>query len=303
MSSLIKLSRINKINNNLIEKYCHGKIEAIEFDGLGDVYSTYAPRLLSYIKDPAYANTLNDNKCIAGVICKKKDAELINERIIKVICDDPNYAFFSIVNDRARDLFANHQTVTNNAIIPPNSYVADNGVILGRNITIEPNVIINPGVEIGDGSIIRSGAVLGLDTFQHQRHMGGIISPKHDGVLVVGKCVEIGANTCISKGFSYSPTIIKDHTKIDALTYIAHGSKIGESVIICAGARIMGHVTIENNCFIGPSATVTSRIKVGQSAKISIGSVVTQDVPQNERYTGNFAIPHKIWINFIKGIR
>ncbi|MCY1212651.1 maltose O-acetyltransferase [compost metagenome] len=65
----------------------------------------------------------------------------------------------------------------------------------------------------------------------------------------------------------------------------------------------MGHVMLSENVFVGPSATVTSRIRVGKDSKISIGSVVTKDVPANTRVTGNFAVDHEDWIEFVKSVR
>eukprot|EP01137_Pigoraptor_chileana_P030236 Opistho-2@16546 len=179
-----------------------------EFHGIGDVHSTHSKRLISYIKDEKFIEVLNKNRCIEGVFCKKNHAPLISERVFKIECDDPNFAFFSLLDFRAKSVFKNYSSLINSEYDVSRNSISENGVFIGKRCVIESNVVIHPGVEIGDDVIIRSGAVLGLDTFQHQRHVGGILSPKHDGILIVEDGVEIGSNVCISKGFSYRPTVV-----------------------------------------------------------------------------------------------
>ncbi|MEZ8292908.1 DapH/DapD/GlmU-related protein [Vibrio splendidus] len=270
----------------------------INFDSIGDIKSNSGISTLSYISDEKYLDVINENSSISGALCTKNLAPLLSKKITPIICSDPTFYFFSLV-----DRFAKKDKFTskiNSNYISEFSSISSYNVFVGNDVTIEENVTIKPGVYISDGTVVRSGAVLGLDTFQHQRTKFGVISPSHDGFLIIGNNVEIGSNCTISKGFSYRNTIIESGVKIDAQTYIGHGARIGEDTFLCAGSRIMGHVTIGKGVFVGPSSTISSRVKIGDGARVSIGSIVNKDVPNSEVVTGNFAIPHGIFIERMK---
>jgi UDP-3-O-[3-hydroxymyristoyl] glucosamine N-acyltransferase len=69
------------------------------------------------------------------------------------------------------------------------------------------------------------------------------------------------------------------------------------------GAIITGSSTVEDDVWIGPSATISNQVKVGSGARVTMGSVVTQNVEPGRHVTGNFAIDHSNFIEFIKSIR
>ncbi|MGK2231958.1 MAG: UDP-3-O-[3-hydroxymyristoyl] glucosamine N-acyltransferase [Colwellia sp.] len=290
------------VTTNLLKEILQIDMEVNPFNGLGDIHASYNDNLLTYIKDDNYIDVIINNSCISGVICTKSTASILPREITKVVHEDPNYAFFSLVNYFGKKAYSNFSSEilspTNTSGVSISSY----GVIIGKNVFIEPNVTILSGVRIDDDVIIRAGSVIGLDTFQHQKTSKGIISPKHDGILHIKSGVEIGANSTISRGFSYRNTVIGRNCKLDAQVYIAHGTHIGNNVIICAGARIMGHVEVDDEAFIGPSSTISSRVKLGTNSRTSIGSVVTKDVLPNQTVSGNFAIPHDKFIRNMKKV-
>nr|CDF66394.1 UDP-3-O-(R-3-hydroxymyristoyl)-glucosamine-N-acyltransferase [Yersinia similis] len=285
------------VNSDLLYAMFNIKENFEPFDSIGDIHSNHGERILTYIKDEVYLPIILENNRIAGVICTPAIAKRIDENLIKIIHEDPVLVFFSIV-----DYFGKNIGSINKSVLRTEVQVAvpEYDVYIGSNVKIEPNVVILPGVIIEDNVFIRAGAILGLDSFQHQRTAKGIFSPCHDGYLHIKSYTEIGANSTISRGFSYRNTIIGEHNKIDAQSYIAHGSQIGRSNIICAGTRIMGHSVIGNDNFIGPGAIISSRISIGNNTKISLGSVVTKNVKDSEKVSGNFAIPHDKFIAKLK---
>lgn len=287
------------ITPELLKQMLDLEVNCQTFNGLGDIHASHNNNLLTYIKDDKFVNIIIENPCISGVICTENTAKLIPERIKKIIHEDPNYAFFTLVNYFGENSYKNTKSVTSSEI-PKNVSVSEFGVVIGKNVYIEPNVTILAGVRIDDNVVIRAGAVIGLDTFQHQRTSRGIISPKHDGILHIKSNVEIGACSSISRGFSYRNTIIGCNSKLDAQVYVAHGTVIGDGAIICAGARVMGHVIMGDNVFIGPSSVISSRVKIGKNSRTSIGSVVTKDVLEHQVVSGNFAIPHDLFIQNMK---
>jgi UDP-3-O-[3-hydroxymyristoyl] glucosamine N-acyltransferase len=175
-------------------------------------------------------------------------------------------------------------------------------VEIADNVIIEPNVTILPDVTIGKNCIIRAGAVLGSEGFEHKRTKFGILPVFHDGKVIVGDDVEIGANTCVDKGFAWRNTSIGNQTKIDNLVHIGHGAQVGEKCLITACSQI-GASDIGDNVWVGPNANILSQHSIGNSAVITVGAVVTTDVAPGKRVTGNFAIDHQKFIKFIKQIR
>ncbi len=271
----------------------------VSYSAIGDVHSNHSRKILSFLKDAKFMHFVAGNPHISGVFCTPEISRGLPSHVEALVCPDPNWAFFMLLDALAVQRQFPESAVDRSAVIK-GAHVAERGVLIERNAKLEPFVTVHSGVTIGEDSIIRAGAVLGLDTFQHQRTDRGLISPRHDGDLFVSSNVEIGANATISRGFSYRSTTIGPSAKIDAGVYIGHGARIGARAIICAGSRIMGHASIGDDAFIGPGATVSSRIQIGERARVSIGSVVTRNVDPHEVVTGNFAIPHEDFIWLLK---
>lgn len=268
---------------------------------VGDLYSRHADSILSYVVSAELLPVLSWNDRITHVFCTPNLVADIPERVRPLACEDPLWAFFSLVDHLAgaRDFAASAIDPTSRV---QGSWFAPTGVQVAGNVTLQPFSSIYEATTIGAGTLVRSGAVIGIDSFQHQRTAKGIISPRHDGDLRIGEKVEIGASCAISRGFSYRNTIISDEVKIDANVSISHGVEIGEGSIICAGALILGHSKIGKNVFVGPGATIRNRVKIEDGARISIGSVVTRDVAEGQTVTGNFAVPHENWMSFIRNL-
>ncbi|MDA7827786.1 hypothetical protein N9A67_06135 [Rhodobacteraceae bacterium] len=275
------------------------KSEGKNFTGVGDIHSKHSNNLLSFIKDDQYINQVNANNSISGIFCKTSTATKLRPDIQTLVVEDPNWSFFTLIDYLSKTRIfeeSSFESCLGTALVS----VASVGVYIGRNVRLEDFAIVKPGTIIHDRVLIRSGAVLGLDTFQHQYTSLGMVSPAHDGDLIVDEDVEIGAQCTISKGFSYRSTKIGRSSKLDAGVYVGHGAEIGSETIICTGAKIMGHCKIEDGAFIGPGAIVSSRITVGRNARVSLGAVVTRDVPPGETVSGNFAIPHGEFIAKLK---
>ena len=67
-----------------------------------------------------------------------------------------------------------------------------------------------------------------------------------------------------------------------------------------AGVILAGRVKIGKNSYLGPNCTVKNGLFLGENSKISMGAVVTKNVGDNETVTGNFAIPHKKFLEVFK---
>jgi UDP-3-O-[3-hydroxymyristoyl] glucosamine N-acyltransferase len=269
------------------------------FEKLGPVNSTHSATL-SFIDDSKYLDQLNANHNITGVFAEKALASRIIGKSLLLV-SDPRYYFFTLFNDLAvRNAVKFESRISGKALIHPKASVSDHNVIIGDNTVIGPNVSILPDVEIGRDCVIQAGAVIGSVGFEYKRTSRGIVPVVHDGKVIIGDKVEVGANTTIDKGFSFRNTIIGDETKLDNLVYVAHAVHIGRGCFVVASAALMGSVTVGEKVWIGPHVTVVPGLTVNDRAFVSVGSVVTKNVEAGLHVTGNFAIPHKVFLDNLK---
>ncbi|OYV07782.1 MAG: UDP-3-O-acylglucosamine N-acyltransferase 2, partial [Methanosaeta sp. ASP1-2] len=52
-----------------------------------------------------------------------------------------------------------------------------------------------------------------------------------------------------------------------------------------------------------PNATISNKLTVGEGAFITMGAVVTRNVLPHKKVSGNFALDHAKFMDFIKSIR
>lgn len=68
---------------------------------------------------------------------------------------------------------------------------------------------------------------------------------------------------------------------------IHHGCKIGESCVISPKVTLLGDVTLCENVFIGAGAIIKQGLTIGKNAVIGMGSIVLNDISDNETWVGN----------------
>lgn len=159
-------------------------------------------------------------------------------------------------------------------------------VIIGNNVIIKENAQIEGVVEIGDNTIISPGVVIGSDGFGYYRDIKGRnTAVPHVGGVKIGTHVDIGANTCIDRG-TINDTVIGSYTKIDNLCHIGHNVQIGYNVFIIALSMIGGSAIIEDEVYVAPGVKIMDHITVGKNAFIGMGAVVTKDVGENDVVAG-----------------
>jgi len=293
-----------KIDNTLLKEVLGlTPSERIACDSLGLV-ALSEPNMLTFVDDERFIEQAANNPNVSAIFISATLAEKLGStRAAKIICDDPRYYFYSLWNYLGKAGYQKTSTIIDpTASVDAKASVAEYNVEIGENVVIEPNATILPDVVIGDNCIIRAGAVLGSEGYEHKRTSRGIVSVFHDGKVILGNNVEIGANSCIDKGFRYRSTKIGDSTKIDNLVHISHCVHIGKNCFIICGAVISGTVTIMDDVWIGPNAVTAPYVVIGQAGFVTLGSVVTQSVKEKEWVTGNFAIPHTKFLLNLKRI-
>ncbi|MFZ4592462.1 MAG: UDP-3-O-(3-hydroxymyristoyl)glucosamine N-acyltransferase [Ignavibacteria bacterium] len=276
----------------------------VEF-GYLDLIDSKKNNVLSFIYQEEFINKLNSNKRIRGVFVNKSLAGKIKSKdIIKIVCDDARYCFFSLYNYLAKRNYVKFKSrIDKTAKVDKRAVISGHNVVIGKNVVIEPNVIIYPDVYIGNNCMIKAGAALGCDGYELKRTKHAMLSVIHDGRLIIKDNVYVGNNTTIYKGFSLQDTIIGENSKIDNLVYIAHSVVIGNGCFVVGNSMISGSTTIGDNVWVGPGAIISNKVSIQKGAQITVGAIVTKNVDENNQVSGNFAIDHKKFIKFIKSIR
>lgn len=289
----MNLSQASQANLETLERLRNDKV----FISMG-MCGSKKDKILTFVDQKKFLKTAIENINISVLLVSNDlydDLMVTNKECHIILAEDPRQVFYEYHNYLARHIEVDEidTQVGTSSQISQYAYVADHGVIIGDRVVIEPNVTILPGVTIGDGSIIRSGSTIGVEGFEHKRLRNGLIlSVIHDSNVVIGREVEIGGNNTVAKGFMGQDTKIGDFTKTDCLVHIGHCAQIGARCLIPACAMIAGSTIIGDDVWIGPNASISSSLKIGNGAFVTLGSVVVSDVEENARVSGNFAIDH-----------
>ncbi|HYF83402.1 MAG TPA: UDP-3-O-(3-hydroxymyristoyl)glucosamine N-acyltransferase [Clostridia bacterium] len=280
-----------------------------EFDALGMATSEYKDeKVLSFLADVKFQRSIVENENIKSVIISKEtyDSMDLPKDMGVILSSSPKATFYKLHNKLADmdfywDRFENN--IANSAVISDNAVIGDHSISIGENSIIEANVVIHPGTVIGNNAIIRSGSQIGSNGFQFMNNGEIVTSVKTAGRAIIKDNVEIQHNCCVDRGVLGGDTVLNEYVKLDNFVHIAHDDVIGKRTFITAGVKLAGRVVIGNDCWLGVNATITNGITIGDNCKISLGAVVTKSIASNSTVSGNFAIDHEKFINFIKTIR
>ena len=239
------------------------------------------------------AKALITNTLAEIIICDNSIelSENVLSRKCFILTDNPKLVFLRVGNEFFKNSMKAgiHKTATvhpeakisKSCYIGPNCYVGK--VVIGDNTALYGNNYIYDNTLIGSDVIIQAGAVIGADGLGHILNEEGIYEnfPHVCGVVIEDN-VEIGVNTCVSKG-ALKDTIIRKNSKIDCHVQIGHNAEIEENVLIAANSVIGGSSLVGRNTWIGISVTVSDYVKVGKDCFISAGSIILKDVPDSSR--------------------
>lgn len=264
------------------------------------------PELLVFVEKRRYMGEVKANPQISCVITTPALAGETPPHLGVATSDLPREAFYALHHYLATQTdfyWQDFETqIAEGAEIHPLSHVAAKNVMIGKGTRIEPGAIVQERTIIGQDVIIRAGAVIGSEGFETAHSQGHLVSVIHAGGVRIGDRVEVQCNCCVDRPIFGAFTVIGEETKIDNLVHIAHNVQIGHRCRLAAGAVIAGNVALGNDVWVGPRVVTSNGITVGDGAKLSLGSVVVQDVQAGERVTGNFAVEHYRFLDHMSGI-
>lgn len=272
-----------------------------EFDNLGFIIKQNISKKLVFVESEDYVVRIRGNNEISSVITTEQLAlkveELFNGGILAT--EKPRLYFYRLHNQLFRESNFYNSRYGNNIIgkdckISEGAHISEKGVVIGDRVIIEPGAVIFPNVHIGNDCYIGANATIGGRGFQicHSDE-GELFYVEHVGGVIIEDGVDIFPNARVVEGL-FTPTILHENCKIDAMSQIGHSAEIGKRTIVTSGVLLCGSVVVGEDCWIGAGAIIKELVKIGNHAFICMGAVVAGNVKDNKCVSGNFAIDHKI---------
>lgn len=293
--------KLSDIDHKDVEVICEG-----EFSSLGNI-SQNKPGQLAFLENEKYLPSLTSSSNITCVLTRRELAPLMPERLGVIVSENPRISYYEIHNFLAKetDFYGKpfDSIISDSAKVHPRAYIAEKNVSIGDGCCIGPNASILENSVLEEDVVIRAGSVIGTEGFRFERIKDGVMPIAHVGGVLIHERAEIQANTCVASAkFGGDFTIIGEDTKIDNLVHIAHNVVLGKRCLIAACALVAGSTVVGDDVWIGPNACISNKLTVGDKAFITMGSVVTRNVAPGQKVTGNFAVDHSKFINFVKSI-
>lgn len=184
---------------------------------------------------------------------------------------------------------------------------------LAPDVEIGPYSVIGPEVRIGTGTKVASHVVIqGRTTLGEENVVFPFASvgtiPQDLKYRGESSDLVIGNRNTIREYVSLNPgtagggmvTRIGDQNLLMMQCHIAHDCIIGNRNVIANGATLGGHVTIEDFVIVGGLVGVHQFVRIGTSAIIGAGSMVSKDVPPYCNATGDRAKLHGLNLEGLK---
>ena len=168
-------------------------------------------------------------------------------------------------------------------IYQPETVYIENDVSIEKGVIIEPNVVIRRGVKIKKDTIVKSFSYLEDCRIGKNCSIGPFarVRPSSDlqDQIKIGNFVEI-------KKSKLSTGVKINHLSYVGDTVVGKNSNIGAGTITCNyDGRNKLSCLIGDNCFIGSNSSIIAPVKIGSSAYVAAGSVITKNISK-----GYFAI-------------
>lgn len=292
----ISISQLSEIDGLEIVRECY-------FSYCGKI-GTELPNSLVWLEDSKYLEHLLGQTNIAGVVCSPNLANQIDNRIGLAIAPKPRQILNKIQDKISQIKGFQWQEfpaiISQTSVIHPSAIISPTDVIIEDDVEIGPGTVIYPRTVIEKGCRIGANTTIGCESFENNNVNGLQQRFCQSGGVLIKQNASVFSNACIVRATYGGFTTIGRNTMIDNLVHIAHDVQVCDNVKIIACAEISGRVHIGANSTIGMNATILNGINIGENSNVSLGAVVTKDVANNTRVSGNFAIQHNKFLQNLK---
>lgn len=171
------------------------------------------------------------------------------------------------------------------AVVAPSAEL-DHGVQIGPYSVIGPQVQIGKATWIGPHVVIDGRTIIGAENRIFQfASVGAIPQDKkyrdEESTLQIGERNVIREFTTLNPGTAGGGMVTRvGHENLFmAYTHVAHDCQIGNNVVLANCATLGGHVIVEDYVGVGGLVGVHQFTRIGESAYLGAGSMVSLDVP------------------------
>ena len=171
------------------------------------------------------------------------------------------------------------------AVVAPSAQLGP-GVEIGPYAVIGPHVTIDEKTWVGPHAVIEGRTTIGRENRIFQfASVGAIPQDKkyrgEESQLIIGDCNAIREFATLHTGTAGGGMVtrIGNHNLLMNYSHVAHDCQIGDQVVLANGATLAGHVTIENYVTVGGLVAIHQFTRIGESALLAGGAMVSQDVP------------------------
>ncbi len=184
------------------------------------------------------------------------------------------------------------------AIVAPTAAL-DDDVEVEAYALIGPKVRIGPGTRIGAHAVVDGRTTIGAhNQIFHHTSVGAVPQDLkyrgEDSALIIGNHNTIREFATLSIGTADGgmTTRLGDYNLLMNYSHIAHDCQLGSHTIVANGVQLGGHVVIEDYVVVGALSGVHQFVKMGESAILGAGAMVSQDVAPFCNATGDRARLH-----------
>jgi UDP-N-acetylglucosamine acyltransferase len=184
------------------------------------------------------------------------------------------------------------------AIVAAGAELGD-GVVIGAYTVIGPQVRIGAGTRVGPHVVIEGRTTLGARNEVFQFASIGAVPQdlKYHGEpseLLIGDDNRIREFVTLQPGTEGGGMVTRvgDGNLLMNYAHVAHDCILGDRNIVANGTQLGGHVRIESGVVVGALCGIHQFARLGESAIIGAGSMVSQDVPPFCNATGDRATLH-----------
>jgi len=166
------------------------------------------------------------------------------------------------------------------------------GAFLGMGVAVGPYAVIGPHVRIGDRTTVGAHAVIDGHTsigVENRIFQFASVGAEPQDLKYRGEPsrLAIGDRNLIREFATLNPgtsgggmlTSIGNDNLLMNYAHVGHDSHIGNRCILANSCALAGHVILEDYVIVGGLAAIHQFVRVGESALLGGGAMVTHDVP------------------------
>ena len=184
------------------------------------------------------------------------------------------------------------------AVVAPGAEL-DSGVEVGPYAVIGPQVRIGKNTWIGPHAVIEGRTTIGRENRIFQFASVGAIPQDRkyqgeDSLLTIGDYNVIREFATLNPGTSGGGMVTRvgNQNLFMVYSHVAHDCLIGNYVVLANSAALGGHVTLEDYVVVGGLVGIHQFTRIGESAFLAGGAMVSLDVPPYCIATGDRAHLH-----------